>query len=151
MNWNFVNFYFVDGKAAILKLCHHFTSQSMSSVLEIDLYALWYSTSVLNVVGREVLQWTCPKGIVQSEILFRKDPSTFTFGKRWAFPWCITVRVVSCLHQICTQCLQAPILDWRRKHFLFYLLASANGCILAQSEHLHSSSPYGLLLIWRSN
>jgi hypothetical protein len=27
-----------------------------------------------------------PDGNVQSELLFRKDPSTFTFQKGWAFP-----------------------------------------------------------------
>lgn len=34
----------------------------------------------------DLLMQAGPYGNVQSELLFRKDPSTFTFQKGWAFP-----------------------------------------------------------------
>lgn len=42
------------------------------------LWGIKYYNDLLMVAG--------PLGNVQSEILLRKDPSTFTFQKGWAFP-----------------------------------------------------------------
>uniref|UniRef100_A0A0A9GSE1 COBRA C-terminal domain-containing protein n=1 Tax=Arundo donax TaxID=35708 RepID=A0A0A9GSE1_ARUDO len=42
------------------------------------LWGIKYYNDLLTVAG--------PDGNVQSEFLFRKDPSTFMFEKGWAFP-----------------------------------------------------------------
>ncbi|KAM0838456.1 hypothetical protein ACQ4PT_060958 [Festuca glaucescens] len=57
-----------------------------------DTAMLWgvkYYNDLLMVAG--------PEGNVQSELLFRKDPSSFTFGKGWAFPRRIYFNGESCV------------------------------------------------------
>jgi hypothetical protein len=53
------------------------------------LWGVKYYNDLLMVAG--------PEGNVQSELLFRKDPSSFTFGKGWAFPRRIYFNGESCV------------------------------------------------------
>jgi hypothetical protein len=53
------------------------------------LWGIKYYNDLLMVAG--------PDGNVQSELLFRKDPSTFTFEKGWAFPRRIYFNGDSCV------------------------------------------------------
>lgn len=51
---------------------------------------LWYTDDTAMLWGvkfyNDFLSQAGPLGNVQSELLFRKDKSTFTFDKGWAFP-----------------------------------------------------------------
>nr|CAB3500497.1 unnamed protein product [Digitaria exilis] len=53
------------------------------------LWGIKYYNDLLMVAG--------PDGNVQSELLYRKDPSTFTFEKGWAFPRRIYFNGDSCV------------------------------------------------------
>jgi len=59
-----------------------------TNVLANDRYFAAYDTGMLWGIKyyNDLLMVAGPDGNVQSELLFRKDPSSFTFEKGWAFP-----------------------------------------------------------------
>ncbi|KAM0863593.1 hypothetical protein ACQ4PT_044500 [Festuca glaucescens] len=96
-----------------------------------DTAMLWgvkYYNDLLMVAG--------PEGNVQSELLFRKDPSTFTFGKGWAFPRRIYFNGESCVMPPPDSYPVLPSSSPRLKKTTFLILSVAF-CAMVAFLHNH--------------